>query len=195
MKNENVNEIWRAGEAPDNSGPEKSLSYSINKFSRGIRRRDQREIYAALFVIAAFSVTGLLIPFFWSKVASFLTVAWAAMVVYILIAVKKYKPDDHSLSMLEYLSLYLIYLKKERKLVGTVSYWYVLPFALFTLLFFIGFPGTASALLVKVFVVAGVSIFVIVLNQRALRKDFDPLITRLETGIKDLQNEEADNQN
>ncbi len=165
------------------------LQSETQRLENGLLARDRREIMVALLMIPVMLTTAWLIPFTVSKIAMVLTAVWCLTVVYTLRNVKKKRVTENSLPIKEYLKKYRSYVAAERDLLKNVLYWYVLPPTILALLFLSGFPVDYLRLTFSVCVVVGIGIFVYVLNQRAVKAEFDPLLKKIDKEIQDLAGE------
>jgi hypothetical protein len=168
------------------------LKARVNSMEAAIEKRDRTEIQAAGLVIVIFSLAGYFVPWNLSKVGAFLLIPFALLVIWMLKSVKKYKTVDFSQPLNQYIQNYLEYLKKERQLLRNILYWYILPGVIPAILFVIGFgSGSVSKLLTVIFILV-VNGYVYRLNQRTVRKLFNPLIQDMEQMVEKLKNEQEE---
>lgn len=164
---------------------------SLDRLHKSIRYRDLREIIATVIVIPVFMFYIYVIPFVLTKIASALIVLWGVYVILRLRKVKKYKPNSLTETYLEYLYKTREYLLKQKHLLDTVLYWFVIPFVVFTLLFFLGFQELPhvtfrkTATLCCSSVVLGIVVYF--LNKHAARKHILPQLRKVEELIKVME--------
>ena len=72
-------------------------------------------------------------------------------------------------------------------LLDNILYWYILPPFVIAILFFMGLPLTTMMWITKMGFVLLVSIGVLYLNKRAVKKQFKPLIKQLDETISNLE--------
>ncbi len=183
------------------------LNSKLTSFESKIKNRDRREIGASIFGMVAFALLAFIVPFVLTKLACLLAIVWFVYVIYRLKQVKQHKKNiDVSESYLSQLKSQKTYLKQEAQLLNNVLYWYVLPPFLMNVLFVMGLGSPADLtessrfldflpfefyeklrflLLIAVF-----SVFVVWMNKRAVKKNFIPLIAKIERLEAELENEE-----
>lgn len=211
MLEQELKQIWK------NSSQAEKIKFDISRlmmdlngkllsFEKKIRNRDLREIGAAILGILIFSYMAWVIPFVLTKLACVLTIFWLVYVIYRLRQVKKYKKDiEVSSSYIDQLKHQKEYFLKEAKLLDSVLYWYVLPPFLINVLFVSGLgspvelgeggrmfdflPFDLGEKLRFLGLVAAFSVFVVWLNKKAVKKNFLPLISRIEDLEAELENE------
>ena len=161
------------------------LDSRLKKFEQIIRRRNAREITVA-FLLMPFMITAawFMHPVL-AKMGAVLLSLFCIVVVIVLRKVAKMRPEDLSLSIIQYLVVYKQYLEKERSLLSNVLYWYIGPSISGISLIFIGFhryvPLTIGLLL---------GVLVNYINRRAVKNYLTPLIDKVSTGIDYLTTNE-----
>ncbi|PCI98004.1 MAG: hypothetical protein COB15_06630 [Flavobacteriales bacterium] len=163
------------------------MNQKLKKFDKSIKTRDSLEIIAAFIVISVMIYYAIIIPYVLTKIASLLIIPWALFVVYKLRNVKKHKPANLDLSFRNYLVQQRSYLKRQMILLDNILYWYILPPFVIAILFFMGLPLTTMMWITKMGFVLLVSIGVLYLNKRAVKKQFKPLIKQLDETISNLE--------
>lgn len=201
LENE-LNKIWQ------NSTREELVKFNASKllidldsklesFDRCIKNRDRREIIAAIFIMLVFGVMTFFIPQLLSKMGILrgvlygtglmLGVIFGILVIYKLRHVKKFKADNYSLSTKDYLIKHQQYLIKERSLLEKVLYWYTLPATLSTILIFVGVNLGSTQTYILILISLVVNAYAYYINKRTVKKDFNPLIEKLDVIINELK--------
>jgi uncharacterized membrane protein len=163
------------------------LDSQLKSFDRNIKNRDRREIIAAVIIIPAFGIGAFLCPGILTKIGLSMVVLFGILVIYMLRSVRKYKADNFSLPIKEYLLKHRQYLIKERNLLDNVLYWYILPPFIGVILFFIGCKLESYKLIILILIVIAFNAFAYYINKMTVKKDFDPLIKRIDLSIYDLE--------
>jgi hypothetical protein len=163
------------------------LDHFLNDFEKGLKNRDRREITVAALMIPVLALVAIIIPFLLSKIAMWLLIPWCGFVIYKLKAAKKHKPADPSLDMRSYLIKQKNYLLEQRKLIGSVLYWYLLPPTALLLLFFAGFDLPAYRLIMHCSIVLAVNGVIYYLNRRAIKTDFDPALKKIDDSLVEFE--------
>jgi len=195
MEDENLKKIWQS----KNSPIEKIIIHPLNltatmdtqlqKFEKDIKKRNRREIGIAMVLIPIFAYYAYTIPPILSKIGSVLLILYALLVIYQLNKVSKNKPNsDVSSSIKAYLISYKSYITQERLLLENVLYWYLLPAIPGLVLLKAGFGFSSGSLLYGLGVCA-LFIGVYLLNQKAVRDQFDPLLVDISEAIRQLEEE------
>jgi len=157
----------------------------IDALKKTVRRRNRREIAAAIFLVLFFLPIGFLASNMYSKIGAFINVL-AAIIIIVLLRNKKDKTvADITLPPVPYLYQHLSYLKKEVKLLSTVIYWYILPLAIGMALFFFGLDHTTGKLLLHYGMLLFISVVVYIINKMAVDSILRPLVAKLETLLKE----------
>lgn len=163
------------------------LDSQLKSFDRSIKNRDRREIIAAAIIIPIFGIGALFLPGILLKIGSMFIASFGILVIYMLRRVKKYKADNFSLPVKEYLLKHRQYLIKERNLLNNVLYWYILPPLIGVILFFIGCKLKGYILIILILIVFAFNAFAYFINKMTVKKDFDLLIKRIDLSIHDLE--------
>jgi len=109
-------------------------------------------------------------------------------VAYVLYSVRRFSVSAYSLPVIEYVQHQRIYLIKQKRLLDTVFWWYMLPFCAGILLPVLYEFGVIETILQKgLLLLFGVVIYI--LNKRAA-KSLQPLIEEIDDFLKDAK--EAD---
>lgn len=163
------------------------MNQKVKKFDSSLKTRDTLEIIAVVIVIPVMVYSSIVIPYLLTKIASLLIIPWAFFVIYKLRSIKKSKPMNLDLSFRKYLVEQRSYLKRQMNLLDNVLYWYILPPFVLSILFWLGFPLEPIVFISKVGFFLLVSIGVLYLNKRAVKKQFKPLIKHLDETISNLE--------
>lgn len=190
MLNDELQQIWKGAGAAEMVKLEKSLLLSeldkgLKDMQRSIKQRDVLEIGAAVVMIPIFTVVAVLVPFLLSKVGAAILVIWMAYVIWKLRQSKKQVPQQ-GLSMDQYLLASKDHVQGQIAMLRSVAYWYLLPPAVGIGLFFAGVPGSLYSRLGLFGVIAALYIVIYYLNQRAVKKDLQPLADQIDKALSDM---------
>ena len=211
MLEQELKEIWKNSAQVEKVKFETSrlmidLNTKMDRIEKDIRKRDRREISASVLGILMFGYFAFAIPFIITKVASVLGMIWFVYVIYKLRNVKKHKlPINLSLSFREQLENQKNYMLQEAKLLDTVLYWYVLPPFVINVIFIMGLgepidlgwthkltevlPFTLKSKLTVLAFIAVFYAFIVWLNKRAVKKEFNPFIEKINHVLEQLKND------
>jgi hypothetical protein len=186
--------IWQSSPNQERVKFEKSrlmidVQSSVDRFHKGIKNRDLMETIAAILGIPVFVYYSYSSPHILTKIASVLIALWGIYVIIRLRNTRKHKPGALTETYLEYLYKTRDYLKLQKQLLDSVLYWYILPAMIFMFLYILG-PGITGRLVkilnLSVGLVAG-GAFVYYLNKRAVKKQFNPRLEKIEELIKVME--------
>lgn len=186
--------IWQSSPNQERIKFEKSrlmidVQSSVDNFHKKIKYRDMMEQIAIVLGIPVFAYYAYSIPFTATKIASVLIIFWGIYVATRLQQAKKHKPGAFSETYLAYLYKTREYINIQKQLIENILYWYILPAVMLMSLFVLG-PGITGRLTKIVKVEAGivaVGIATYVLNKRAVKKQFNPRIEKIEALIQALE--------
>jgi hypothetical protein len=193
MLEQELKNIWQNSPQKEIVKFEKSkllidLNHDLTKFERSIKNRDRLEILAAIFVFAVFSYYAYYYTQPLAKIGSILICLASVFIVYKLKHLQKLKkPIDFTLSMKEQLKESLIYITQEKNLLDTILHWYILPLSLGMIVFIMGLIKDLDRLLMELLGLVVLNIAVYLLNKRAVKKKFLPLINDINSSINELE--------
>jgi len=197
MKMEELKEIWEYGVSNTidikNETLMKDLSVELDRFERRIAKRDKLEIGVAIILIPLFLGAAFFVPMLLPKIAFFLFVPYLLLVIYQLKAVKKHKVVNNSVDVGESLRHQRLYYAKERDLLNSVLYWYILPPAVLQIVLYVTFVTSTGKLAFFIGLVVMVSVVIYILNKQAVKKDLDPMIRKLDDAILNYTSAEDSN--
>lgn len=146
-----------------------------------------------LIAIPAFAFSVYFVPFTLSKIASTLIMLWSIFMIIRLRKTKKNRPGAFTETYLEYLYKSKQLLLDQKHLMGTVLYWSIIPFVIFTCMFFIGFMDKPGVTLNRTLLLCGgsavLAVIVYVLNKWAIRNQILPRLEKTNKLIKALEEE------
>jgi len=145
----------------------------------------EREIIPATVMIPFFSYQAYHLTLLLPKIGASILVLWCIYIIIRLKSLKKYKPAVPTISYSEYLLQTKQYLIVQKKLLENVVYWYILPCVIG--LFLMNINHDPSKQIVSFIISTVFGIFVYFLNKYAVKKDFIPRIQKIDTAIKNLQ--------
>ncbi|MCL6265750.1 hypothetical protein [Flagellimonas myxillae] len=196
-------QIWQSSPKHERIKFEKSklmldVQSKLNSFDRAVKRRDFIEISVAILMTPLFLYQVYRQPNLLAKIGAIWIVAYILFVVYKLLKAKKGKPSEAS-SYLEYLKESKSYLEKQKRLIESVLYWYILPGLMGCAIFLIGSLDLLNKTwqeiikIKKVWVglssFIGVGVFTYWLNKRAVKKEFIPRLERVDELIRLMEEE------
>lgn len=193
MTEEQLKEIWQSANDKNetinfHTLNLKEMNQQIKKFEKTITARNNREIVAAIFVIAGFGYYAFTIPTLLGKLGSIWTIGYGIWIIYKLKKVEAKQPGfniEHSIK--QQLVDYQEYVKSEQRLLKDILYWYLLPILPGMILFLLGTGKEWSDLLVGLSFMLIIFIAVYLLNKEAAEKQFTPLLTDIEKTLQNLE--------
>lgn len=192
---EELIKIWQSSSSHEHVKFEKSrlmlnMQTSLDEIHKKIKYRDLREYIAIGIVIPVFTFCAYSVPNLLSKVASVLIIGYALFVALKLRNAKKYKPSAFTETYLEYLYKSKEYLIYQKRLLDNVIYWYILPGISLTMVFTLGLGVTDRLKPILRVVIANVVIAIVVyyLNKRAVQKELNPRLSKIDELIRMLEN-------
>lgn len=198
MIEEELIKIWQSSPNQERIKFEKSrlmieIQSSVDELHKAIKYRDLRELIAALIIIPIFGSAAFAFPQLLTKVASLLIMGYAVFVILWMRRAKKQKPGAYSESYLDYLRQTRDYLLIQKQLLDSVLYWYILPGATFTMLFFLSFgiEGRFMPILNMAIANIGLAVAVYYLNKMAVKKEIVPRLSKVNQLISSMENLDA----
>lgn len=186
MNDELLQSAWQKMKAPLQT--ENILDVTVSEMEtikRKVRRRNRREIGAAIFLMLFFLPIGYFAANIYSKTGAFIVVLSAITIIVMLQNRKNTTTADITLPAVPYLYQHLNYLKKEVSILSTVLYWYILPLLIGFAVFFIGQDDNKiRSLIFHYALLIFVGLLVYILNKLAVKLILQPLVTKLETLLK-----------
>ncbi len=184
------------------------LKYSVKTMESLIVKRDLREILASFFGILVFTYFTFEFPFPLTKIASAFGILWFLFVIFRLkFASRKNQDTDLSVSIIEELEQEKSFLIKQKNLLNTALYWYVLPPFFMNILFYAGMgnptdynwsnpileilvPETINQ---KIFLIVGLGVLFSYIgwrNKVASEQEIEPLLANLQVVKDSLESED-----
>jgi hypothetical protein len=161
----------------------------MRRFDRTIFWRDIRELAACAFILVFFGRSLF-------QSASTLTHAGAALLVAasiwialaLMIARRRHKPLPPSVPMSEFVAAERTKVDRQRSLLQSVLWWYILPIYIGVALFILGSGADVTFKITFMVTYAGVCVFIYFLNQHAVRKSLAPLQNELNHLLQSFPN-------
>jgi hypothetical protein len=195
--------LWQSSPKHERIKFEKSklmldVQSKLDSFDRAVNRRDFLEIGTAIVIIPLFAYQVYNQPNYLAKFGATWIVVYVVYVIYRLLDAKKNKPKEVS-SYLEYLKQCKKYLERQKKLLDSVLYWYVLPCLMGCAIMMTGMLDLLNKswyeiirmrkvwIAVSSFTIIGV--FVPRLNKRAVKKELLPRIKKVNELIRLMEEE------
>ena len=191
MKEEDIKNIWTASGthySPADGRLIRQLQGEVDRMDKVIQKRDWLEISTAVLVVIAFGVMLFLFDNFYTKLGCALIALSSVMIVGVLRRYRKRK-QQADLLISKHIRAELKFYRNQRRMLKSVSIWYILPIFAGLTLFYLGLVGNWSEFVGFTLINLGVMIFVVYLNRQAIRKEIDPIIASLEKLQLNLENE------
>lgn len=211
MEEQELKNIWKHSSEKeeiiiDNSMLIKDFKLEMETRESIVRRRDRREIIAAIIGICIYAYVAFNIPFSITSVAAILIALSLGYIIYRLRSQRKSKyVEDLFLPLAQQLKNQRVFMLNQSKLLSSALYWYVLPFFISYLVFIwstvnmdaynngiIGFllitklkGKIAATVLILV-----LGIYVVRINKRAAKVNWQPLIKKIDIILSNLKEEE-----
>lgn len=194
MELNELKNIWNRQEIEDDMDYSREellmlLNNNMVSFEEKIKSRDRREIIAALIVISVFGAIFFITPFVWQKVGSGIIILAGFYIWYKLKKAQRKKLEskptfDHTLR--DHLEDELQWVKKQKRMIEQVAWWYIVPISLGLIVFALSFGIIFKITYIILVVLLGAGIWK--LNQRAVAQKFNPLIEELQDAISVIEN-------
>lgn len=147
----------------------------VVRLNKLLAKRNAREIAVALIMIPIGLILGIVMPDPFVKTGCLLIVPYSLLVIYMLRKTQNAKAEpDTALAQKDFLQLSLRYINKEIRLLNTVLYWYIMPAAISAGLVLWGISETLPKLIVSYIILAGMMLFIYILNKRAVKEELEP---------------------
>ncbi|WP_205499925.1 hypothetical protein [Rufibacter psychrotolerans] len=192
MLDQDLKDLWQNGQAyPRIQLNQDTLMQEVathaEYMEEKIRKRDRREIWAALFLIPVSVGLAIWFPQPLVKLSWALTVVCCLFLIYQLKRGARHRVTNFSVPLDEYLHQYRLYLLEQIKMLRRVAFWYVLPFSGCQLLYFIGLGRDLPHLAINIVVVGIINYVIYRYNQKAVREDLQPLLEKVDQAIAALE--------
>jgi len=204
MIEEELFRIWQSSPNHERIKFERSklmleVQSKLDSFDRAVKRRDWIEMGAAGIMIPIFAYETYRQPNFLAKIGAFWIILYLAFVVFKLLNTKTTKPKEVG-SYLEYLKQNKTYLEGQRNMLDTVLYWYILPALIGALIMMTGILDLFAKswreiigmkkLWMALPVFSGISVFILWINKRAVKKELNPRIEKVDELLKLLDQDD-----
>jgi hypothetical protein len=194
MNDDKLRELWRQ-QGPEPVAPisdEKLLAKmktKMHKFDRDIFWREVRELVACVFIVCWFGVT------YFTKIPPLARVGCVELVVSAifigLILVLAKRPSKHpAISVREFVGAEKEKVDRQKRLLKTVLWWYILPIYIGTEIFTFGLSGVSTFTIVFTVGYGLMCGGICWLNQYAVRKRLAPLSEELGQLLRELPSAE-----
>jgi ABC-type multidrug transport system fused ATPase/permease subunit len=167
-----------------------NMDNRVSTLKKLIEYRNIAETVAAIAVILFFTYYAYILPNAFSKAGAVFISLWALFVIFKLRSTNRSRHNEKlTLPLYQMLTQSKEYIEKEMQLVNSVLYWYIIPPFIGSVLFLIGLNMNMLAITIKLAFIVLLSIIVYVLNKRAVKKQFKPVLANLESAIEELNTE------
>lgn len=193
MNDDDLQRLWQRAPAATPIIQQKEtlmqdLQARLEREQTQLRRRNHREIAAAVVVGLAFGAAGYTADHWATQTGAALLVAYALLVPVILQRTARRRPcPGQSQSLVAHLEAGKTYLQYERRLTRRVLYWYLLPPYAGLAFFWAGMEMPWSIYGMFMLGLTALYGYIFQQNQKAVREEFDPLIEELETTLDELK--------
>lgn len=197
-------QIWQSSPKHERIKFEKSrlmldVQSSLDRLDRAIRFRDFTEIGAAIFiVIPIFGYQIYNQPNILAKFGAVWIVVYCLYVIYKLLNVKKSKPKESG-SYMEYLKQSKTYLERQKRLLDSVIYWYILPSLPGVIIMVMGILELyrkswkeiigIKHLWILLLLIIAITLFAYLMNKRAVKKELVPRLKKVDELIRLMEEE------
>lgn len=193
MIDEELKKIWqRASEETliqfNQSKLLTEMEQKLKRFDEKIKQRNQTEFIAALIVIPIFMALAYFSSSTTSRMGAGLIVLFGFVVIFKLWHTRRQKNKiDYTTSLKHQLITAKVYVEKEKKLLKTVLYWYILPPFIGGILFTAG--RSTNPWMLGFFILFNILVsgHIWRMNQRAIKKHLNPLIKEIDDTLKELE--------
>jgi Ca2+/Na+ antiporter len=185
-------EVKQSSAAIDLTNVIKSIEKETSKLDRTVKRRDILEISIAILLIPVW-VWQLFVVDNLIQIIGLLVAIFACLFIpYKMIKAKQVEPQKDN-SVLAFLEVEKIKLENQKKLLESIAVWYIAPLMLAIVLFTAGattneagIPQIDESLAIYYFSCALFSVGVYWLNKRSAKKQFAPVLNKVNQRIKEL---------
>lgn len=197
MKLDDLKTSWKKEiEQPENkqdlSDLVKSLRKETSKLDKSVKRRDFIEISIALMLIPVWIWQLFVVTSLMQTIALWILIIACIFIPYKMTKAKQVDaPKDNS--VMAFLEVEKVKLESQKKLLESIAVWYISPLMLGIILFTAGatvdeagIPQINEQLAIYYFFCALLSVGVYWLNKRGAKKQFTPLLDKVNQRIKEL---------
>ena len=169
-----------------------SITQKILKMKKQIKSRDAREIFLSICMILLFGWLLIVVPMLLAKIGAAIIIAGCILVIFRLINASKINLKDDKFSEIKLnLMVSLQRVRKQKKLLGSVLWWYLLPFFIGVNCFYYAYAGTITSKVIYTIIVAALYGYIYWLNQRAIQKHLNPLEEKILKALNELSEEDS----
>ncbi|MDZ7771158.1 MAG: hypothetical protein U5K31_00160 [Balneolaceae bacterium] len=198
MELDELKDIWKQQKAAAGANYSRSeLLMLINNrmisFEERIRSRDRLEVLACIAVIIFFGAYFFVTESLLQQVGSVVLVSGALLVWYRLKTTDVHKTEDRpmvDLPMAVHLERELRRVREQKKLLGSIAWWYILPLTVGLLIFALGFQSGWAFKAGYITLVLAMGGWVWKRNRDTVRRKFAPLEKELEEAMEFIRDGE-----
>ncbi|HKK28653.1 MAG TPA: hypothetical protein VKB18_11265 [Gemmatimonadota bacterium] len=173
---------------PDGEELLERVKASSEAFDRRIRRRDLREIGAAVFVVLAFGYEAVTAASTLTRAGAAIVIAGALLVIWKLRRARPDpEPEAEGRPVADRLRRSLGDVERQLELHETVLWWYLAPLVAGSVLFVAGLGSALWATALTLTLIGVVSVWVLRINRRLVRNDLRPRRERLAALLRELE--------
>lgn len=190
---ESLRRAWRI-EAPDAStAPAEAVERVRDRalaLSRTMRRRDRLETVVALLLFPFFSWIAVAEPSPISTAGAVVVAAWCILMP-LRLRHARGRASDPGQPVRDFLQAELEHTRSQRRLLGSVAWWYVAPVTVGVILIVAGGDASPAFKMGYSGLVLLLGLVVLILNRRAAQHTLQPMIDNLERWLAELDPREA----
>jgi Flp pilus assembly protein TadB len=166
------------------------LNNKMISFDEEIKKRDWREIGTAIVMSVICGVLLFILDSIWFKLSCVTIILASGLISYKLWAARRTEEGEElnpNVSFKKHLCIEMQKVKAQKKLLKSVLWWYLLPLFIGYLFFMIGF--NFYWFITAGFVIFGLVLYAYIwkLNQDAVSKYIDPMITDIKNAIQFIE--------
>lgn len=188
----NLQHLWQGGQNwQTRLQPVKlvqEVKEEVSKLYGSIKTRNRSEIWTALLVIPLFFYIGYLQENPLAQWGAWSVCVYGLWVILIMSWMSRQRPVQQlGRPFREQLQAEIIYFQKEKRLLNSVVWWYILPLYLGLGLFHWGLNDSWWMFMIMMAITSWIMLFIIRLNKKAVRQQINPLLERLQRLKEELE--------
>lgn len=190
MELDELKKVWKQQDSRKMNYSRSELMMLINNkmisLENEIKSRDRLEIIACTFLIIFYGIIFFTTNSIWKQAGS-ITIVLSGFFIWYKLKRTQHRSFDEDPSpdrpMKEYLVLEKKSVQHQKKILKNVAWWYIAPIGVGLCLFAWGFDSGPTNKLLYMLVVVLLGGLVWWLNQRAVKRKFDPLLDEIDEAI------------
>ena len=152
-----------------------------------VQWRDAGEISISICLIFLFGWWLIVVPLLLAKIGSAIITAGCIFALFRIINASRIHLKKDAFSGIKFnLLVSLQGVRKQKKLLGSVLWWYLLPFFIGVNCFYYAYAKTIASKAIYTIIVAVLYGYIYWLNQRAIKRHFNPLEEKILQALDEL---------